>query len=895
MDCQQIRIFSIKKSAQSIKRVSQAQKSYNPPMKNLPINQVIPKIKEKLQNNQRVVLQAPPGAGKTTALPLALLNEPWLEDKKIIMLEPRRLAVRSSATRMAELLGEKVGQRVGYQMKMESVQSEKTQILIVTEGILTRKLQHDPSLEEFALVIFDEFHERSLHADLSLALTLESQSVLREDLKILVMSATLNTSALSTLLGNAPVVESMGRSFPVERFYLDPTTPQPTKRELPFYLHRRLLKLLEQEEGNILVFLSGVREIKTVERLLKESRVKNVVIAPLYGNLSKEAQDQAIKAPPKGWRKVVLSTNIAQTSLTIDGITTVVDSGIENVSVFNPLSGMNKLERRFISQDSATQRAGRAGRLMAGKAYHLWHKSKILLKHDVPEILLADLSQLVLEVALWGGEVSDFEWMDTPPPSAISHAKQLLVQLGALESEALAPNSTRLKPSVPKTTITQHGKAISRFPLHPRLAHMMIKTKELKLSYEASLLAVLITEKDIFNNFGGANLKERVVTLHEVAQNHKINSSMVNLKQCRYLLKLAKRIEPQQKEQLNSHMLGILVAFAYPDRVAQLRHSNKSTYLLSNGKGATLHQEDELFGSRFLVVSDLDGKATNATIYKAIEVTQAQLEEYLPLKISQEVNWNDEQERVEVRKVYRLGSIILKEMQMSNSDSPEVIDVLVEELEELGLEALPWSREALSLRERLNFLSLHRPQFFEALKLEEKLFNDYLAKNMDEWLAPYLVGKSSLRECQSLDLYAILMSMFEYAQQQELNTLAPAKITVASSSKITIDYSNPKQPILPVRLQEMFGTKSTPMVLRGELKLMVHLLSPANRPVQVTQDLESFWSESYFDVKKELRGKYKKHYWPDDPLEAQATSRTKKNMGIFPKTKSEPHPQHTFH
>ena len=847
-------------------------------MKNLPITQVIPKIKEKLQNNQRVVLQAPPGAGKTTALPLALLNEPWLERKKIIMLEPRRLAVRSSASRMAELLGEKVGERVGYQIKMESVHSEKTKILIVTEGILTRKLQHDPSLEEFALVIFDEFHERSLHADLSLALALESQSVLREDLKILVMSATLNTSALSSLLGNAPVVESMGRSFPVERFYLDPTTPQPTKRELPFYLHRRLIKLLEQEEGNILVFLSGVREIKTVERLLKESRVKNVVIAPLYGNLSKEAQDQAIKAPPKGWRKVVLSTNIAQTSLTIDGITTVVDSGIENVSVFNPLSGMNKLERRFISQDSATQRAGRAGRLMAGKAYHLWHKSKILLKHDVPEILLADLSQLVLEVALWGGEVSDFKWMDTPPPSAISHAKQLLLQLGALESEALAPNSARLKPSVPKTTITQHGKAISRFPLHPRLAHMMIRAKELELSYEASLLAVLMTEKDIFNNFGGADLKERVTTLHDVAQNHKINSSMVNIKQCRYLLKLAKRIEPQQKKQLNSQMLGVLVAFAYPDRVAQLRQSNKNTYLLSNGKGATLHQEDELFGSRFLVVSDLDGKATNATIYKAIEVTQTQLEEYLPLKISQEVNWNDEQERVEVRKVYRLGSIVLKEMQMSNSNSPEVIDVLVEELEELGLEALPWSKEALSLRERLNFLSLHRPQFFEALELKEQLFNDYLAENMDEWLAPYLVGKSSLRECQNLDLYAILLGMFEYAQQQELNTLAPAKLTVASGSKIAIDYSNPKQPILPVRLQEMFGTKSTPTVLKGEMKLMVHLLSPANRPVQVTQDLESFWNESYFEVKKELRGKYKKHYWPDDPLEAQATNRTKKRM-----------------
>lgn len=344
---------------------------YNPFMQNLPINQVIPEIKEKLLHHTHLVLQAPPGAGKTTALPLALLNEPWLEGKKIIMLEPRRLAVRSSASRMAELLGEKIGQRVGYQIKMESVQSKATQILIVTEGILTRKLQHDPSLEDVALVIFDEFHERSIHADLSLALTLESQSVLREDLKVLIMSATLNTVAISKLLNNAPIVQSKGRLFPVERYYLDPNTTQPTKKELPYYIHKQLLKILELDEGNVLVFLPGIREIKTIEKLLKTSNITKVNVSTLYGNLSKSEQDRAIKAPLEGYKKVVLSTNIAQTSLTIEGIKVVIDSGLQNISVFSPFSGMNTLERHFISKDSATQRAGRAGRLSSGKAYHI--------------------------------------------------------------------------------------------------------------------------------------------------------------------------------------------------------------------------------------------------------------------------------------------------------------------------------------------------------------------------------------------------------------------------------------------------------------------------------------------------------------------------------------------
>jgi len=695
-------------------------------MQNLPITQVIPEIKERLQNNQQLILQAPPGAGKTTALPLALLDESWLQGKKIIMLEPRRLAVRASASRMAELLGEKVGGRVGYQIKMESVQSKETQILIVTEGILTRKLQHDPSLEDVALIIFDEFHERSIHADLSLALALESQAVLREDLKLLIMSATLNSSAISELLDHAPIVQSEGRAFPVERFYLDPTTMQPTKRELPFYVHKRLIKLLETEEGNILVFLSGVREIKTVEKLLNESKLTDVEISTLYGNLSKEAQDRAIKAPEKGKRKVVLSTNIAQTSLTIEGIKIVVDSGIQNVSVFSPLSGMNKLERQFISQDSATQRAGRAGRLSAGKAYHLWHKSKILLKHDVPEILLADLSQLVLDLALWGNDnINEFSWMDTPPPSAIGHAKKLLQQLGALDS---------------KEAITEHGKAMNRFGLHPRLSHMMIKAKALKVSYEASLLCAVLTEKDFINN-RSSDIKERITLLHELNTNQKIYQQFNN-KQARYILKIAKKLigsASADAKTINTNLLGVLLAFAYPDRIAQLRHNNKGVYLLSNGKGANLHHEDELFNAKFLVVADLDGKNTNATIYKAIELNLADIEVYLTEQIETQniVSWNEEQERVEVRRVEKLGAIVLKEMQTNKASQEEVTEVLIEELEALGLDVLPWNKESLSLRERLNFLFAWESKFFSRLTpslQNADSFNTYLSENMDKWL-----------------------------------------------------------------------------------------------------------------------------------------------------------------
>jgi len=673
------------------------------------------------------------------------------------------------------------------------------------------------------------------------------------------MSATLNTTAISNLLA-APIIQSEGRSYPVESIYLPTDTKQPTKKELPSFISRMLINIIKYEEGNILIFLPGTGEIRRLETLLKEMHFKDVYISTLYGNLSKEAQDRAIKAPPKGTRKIVLSTNIAQTSLTIEGIKIVIDSGLHNVSVFSPFSGMNRLESCIISQDSATQRAGRAGRLSAGKAYHLWHSSKILIKHDIPEILSADLSPLLLELAVWGNDdISSLSWMDIPPVTSLNHAKELLHDLGAIDKDG---------------TITSHGQAMSLYPMHPRLAHMMLKARELDLSYEASLLAVQLSEKDIYRNaFGSSDLRERVSVLHDVRVQNTVNAQYINLNQCQYLLKNAKRIEKVQKENIHLELLGVLLAFAYPDRIAMLRNDKSATYLLSNGKGAVLHPQDELFKSGFLVIADVDAKNTNANIYKAITISHAQIEEYLSELIHtyEDITWNEDQERVEARKVSKLGRITLKEVQTKNASQEKVLEVLIEELEELGLEALNWNKEAQGLRDRVNFVNNHQMEFPD-------FSDDYLTENMDEWLAPYLSGITTLRACKNLDLHNILLGQMSFEQTQNLEHLAPSKLKVASGSNITIDYSDPRQPILAVRLQEMFGTKSTPTVLNGKVKLMIHLLSPASRPMQVTQDLESFWNNTYDDVKKELRGKYKKHYWPDDPLEAQATSKTKKWM-----------------
>jgi len=574
-------------------------------MNNLPINEILPQLKESLNNQSQLILQAPPGAGKSTVVPISLLNESWLGDKIIIMLEPRRVAARMVAVQMAKFLGEEVGQTVGYQIKMDSCKSKQTKVLVVTEAILVRKLQNNQSLDDIALIIFDEFHERSIHTDLSLALSLQSQELLREDFKILIMSATLNSQKISTLIGNVPIITSKGRTFDVENVYLEKSSKQPDFKSINSMLLNTTLNAIKKDEGDILVFLCGVKEIKMLQRLLEEKIGNNeIIILPLYSALSKNEQDKALKKNKK--RKIILSTNIAQTSLTIDGVKIVIDSGLEKLSRYNYSNAMNHLELSFISKDSATQRAGRAGRLSNGKCYKLWHKDKILQPSIKPEILRTDLSSLLLDLALWGIESFDeLIWLDIPDSKIINETKIVLQELQMLDE---------------KFNITAFGKDALSLGLPPRFSYMILKANELGYAYEASVLASLLSEKDIYKNmYANSDITSRVIDVYE----KNFNNSYINkftvlevLKQADYFFNKLKKLKKVDKKnsKLNQDIIPVLVLFAYPDRLAKLRDKDKNRYKLSNGKGAILNIEDNLFNEEFLVVSGLNAKEKESYI-----------------------------------------------------------------------------------------------------------------------------------------------------------------------------------------------------------------------------------------------------------------------------------------
>ncbi|MGB5966090.1 MAG: ATP-dependent helicase HrpB [Sulfurimonadaceae bacterium] len=840
-------------------------------MQNLPIHQVIPQVISTLSSANRLVLQAPPGAGKTTAVPIALLDETWLEDKQIIMLEPRRLAARNAAARMSELLGEKVGETVGYQIRADRCVGKKTKIIVVTEGILTRMLQGDSALEKTALVIFDEFHERNLHGDLALALSLQSQELLRDDLKIMVMSATLNTEAISNLLDEAPIITSEGRSFPVENVYLDNKTPHPSPRQLNTVISKIVGDLIRSDSGSILIFLPGVREIKNVEsKLLETLKDRSIAIVALYGEMSKQAQDAAIRPSKEGKRKIVLATNIAETSLTIEGITVVIDAGLQRVSTFNSGSGMNRLHTVAISQDAATQRSGRAGRLSPGKCYRLWHEHRQLSRHSAPEILTSDLTPMMLELANWGvDDVEELHWLDLPAASAVQHARELLRELGALQG----------------TTITEHGKAMLALGTHPRLAHMILKASAIGYGDTACLIAALLSEKDIFTGSArhSSDLSLRIMALQEHHSAQHIDKGAVQRAMTTasgFRKTLQTSASPRKS---SAEMVGVLLGFAYPDRIAKCRDLKNSRYILSGGKGAKLNMEDELFGEPYLVIADLDVAQTDAHIYSAATISEAQIEEYFSELIAKErlTRWNDETERVEAREITKLGAITLDEQPVQNIDSADVATALLGAIRKRGLDALTWSKEALGLRKRVAFLNYWKEKDPNAAKIVDKLpdFSDrWLLAHLETWLLPHLEGIKSFKACHKLNTYPMLLSMLSWEQQQHIDTLAPPKIKVPSGSNIVLNYEDPASPVLAVRLQELFGMSETPLLINGTVKMTVELLSPAHRPMQVTKDLKSFWENTYEDVKKELRGKYKKHYWPDDPLTAQATSKTKKRM-----------------
>jgi ATP-dependent helicase HrpB len=867
------------------------------PTLTLPINDVLPDIKNKLTTHNRLVLQAPPGAGKTTVVPIALLDENWLGDMQIIMLEPRRLAARNAAARLAFLLGEKVGETVGYQIRQDNRFSDKTKILVVTEGILTRKLQADPELKKTALVIFDEFHERSLHADLSLALCLQSQQILRQDLKILVMSATLNTNAVASLLDNAPIIQSEGRSFPVENKYLDKSIRQHNinpQQQLMMGLTNTVKKFIHKHEGNCLVFLPGVKEINRLSRQIKQildnKSIKNILIAPLHSSLNKMQQDLAIAAPSdKAMRKIVLATNIAETSITIEGISCVIDSGLERRLDYSPASGMNRLGTQSISQDSAVQRSGRAGRLSAGVCYRLWTATQQprLLKHASAEILHSDLSSLVLELANWGvTQVDEMQWMDLPPTSATEQAKTLLQQLSAIDERG---------------KIKSHGRDMLKLGTHPRLAHMMLAAVKLDQAYHACLIASLLTEKDIFQAKAdkSADIHDRInVLVHGRSNHHGIDSQ-----QCKRIIQSAddffKRLKhcsqsisnkaTLKKERPDNSYSGVLLAYAYPDRIAKRRNANEARYLLSNGKGAVIPPFLQHHLHEYVVVANLDAKQGEARIYLAADISAEQLQEYFIDNIQQEerVEWNDSAQRAEAKQIRRMGKIILQESILHDAKNTKTQDAiqqcLMQAVRNTKLECLNWSAKANRLKQRVQFINhhLHNNPAVKKQFADQPLpdFSEQtLSDTLDEWLQPHLKNENSLKQCFKLDLHSLLLKQLSWKQQQLIKQLAPERISVPSGSSVNIDYSDPAQPVLAVRLQEVFGLYDTPTLLNGQCKLMMHLLSPARSPMQVTQDLNSFWQTTYHDVKKELRGKYKRHYWPDDPFTAQATSKTKKQM-----------------
>nr|WP_010130822.1 ATP-dependent helicase HrpB [Microbulbifer agarilyticus] len=842
----------------------------------LPIREVLPQLRDTLNQKNNVVLQAPPGAGKTTTVPLALLDSPWLEGRRIIMLEPRRLAARSTAARMAELLGEPVGKTVGYQIRAERKYGRDTRILVVTEGILTRLLQSDPELTETALVIFDEFHERNLQGDLALALCLQSQEVLREDLKLLVMSATLDTQAIAGLLDNAPVITSEGRAFPVDIDYLPHQQVPENPRQLPTTVARKVNELLAQQDGSVLVFLPGVGEIRQVESSLRESlgNQPDVVIAPLYGDLKKEQQDAAIAPCPEGRRKIVLATNVAETSLTIEGIRVVVDAGLMRESRFDPNTGMNRLVTTQISQASATQRTGRAGRLSEGYCLRLWSEStqRGMAKKNSPEILLSDLAPVMLELAQWGvSEPSELRWLDLPPPGLTAQAQELLIELGALD--------TQLR-------ITPHGQQILQFGTHPRLAHMMLRSVELGLQEPATQLAALLSERDIFR---GDQRWDRDIHKRMEVLLGRTKNSRADFASMQRIRKQAKtwRAQLTGSDATSAAMLdardatGVLLGLAYPDRIAKNRHDRERRFLLSNGRGAHFSHDDDLTQEAFLVVADLDGQGRDARIQLAARIERELLHEYFSELIEQReaVRWDNSAGRAIASKQTLLGKLILDE-KPAQDISPELISrALLDAIRQGGLRLLPWTKESENLLERVRFLYREREQFtdlLDGLALPE-WSETTLLESLESWLLPHLNGFSKLDQLKQLDLKSILLAQLEWSTQQQLDTLAPSHIQVPSGSRIAIDYGE-SPPVLPVRLQEMFGLGQTPAIVNGRYPLMIHLLSPARRPVQVTRDLASFWENTYQEVKKELRIKYQKHFWPDDPTTAQATSKTKKRM-----------------
>jgi ATP-dependent helicase HrpB len=818
----------------------------------LPIEEVLPALREALRGSSNAVLQAPPGAGKTTLVPLALLDEPWLAGRGIVMLEPRRLAARAAARRMAALLDEQLGRTVGYRVRHESVVSPGTRVLVVTEGILTRMLEHDPALERFGLAIFDEFHERSIHADLGLALSLHSQSLLREDLRLLVMSATLEAGPVAALLGGAPVVASAGRSHPVEVRH----HPRRPGHRLEPQVAAVVREALQREPGDVLVFLPGAREIRQVESLLGGVGAN---VLSLHGNLPPEQQDRAILPSPAGSRKVVLATSIAETSLTIEGVRVVVDAGLARVPRYSPRTGMTRLATVRVSAASAEQRRGRAGRLAPGVCHRLWslQEHASLPQRATPEILEADLAPLALALAAAGvRDPAELRWLDPPPNAALQEARSLLGQLGALDGAG---------------RLTRHGAAMVRLGVHPRLAHMVLKAAELHDRHSACEIAALLTERDLLRRTDGvpeADIRTRLDLLRGTVERADVDREA--LRRARAEAAACGGGSLRRGDGEGGVGVGRLLAMAYPDRVAQRRPGSGGRFLLRNGLGAFLDPQS-LSAEEFLVAGELDGKAPESRILVAAPIGLEEVLELFQDDIVAEdtVAWDSAARAVLARQRERLGAIVLRETRLSRPDPAAVADALLEGIRSEGLEVLPWSDGARRARERITFVRGLEPGWPD-------VSDAALLETLEGWLRPRLEGVSRLSEMEGVDLAAALLDLLSWDQRASLERLAPPYLTVPSGSRIPVDYGDPGQPVLAVRLQELFGLADTPKVGGGRVSVTLRLLSPAGRPVQVTRDLAGFWRNTYFEVRKDLRGRYPRHPWPDDPMTAEPTRKAKR-------------------